>query len=188
MAKQISFETVEKRAVRTVSKRIVKDKQKAMDFIFGKIDSLDGAVVVENDFIRDEKGRAISTRNGLTTPEFLLSSDGTKKCKCCNETKTASEFYKQNGNVDGLKTLCKTCYDADRIKQCEIKTAAQQANKDKNAEFCCRECGKVKHYSQFRELLQTSTGFAVRCLECESIIAKKRYHKKVNDDKCITLS
>ena len=32
-----------------------------------------------------------------------------KECSCCHEIKTASEFSKDNGAIDGLQLQCKEC-------------------------------------------------------------------------------
>ena len=78
----------------------------------------------------------------------------TKRCGMCRKHKPRSEFYRANGQADGLQHRCKPC----------SRKSANAAYKRRLGKTCCR-CGVMKLASAFARPREMEPV----CRQCEEI-------------------
>ena len=101
-----------------------------------------------------------------------------KECRDCGEARPVSDFYKKPGSRDGYGYRCKGCekiyqrarYDRNRGK-------AQKARSNPAAVKRCRECGKSKSLSEYRDKPNSKDGIDTRCISCEGEYQARYYEE-----------
>jgi hypothetical protein len=98
-----------------------------------------------------------------------------KICTVCVESKSYSEFHKNNKAADGYSFRCRTCtsayykgYNASRkaaVARVEVKSKV------------CRECGLEKPISQFGKKSTSLDKYNIYCKPCWRIRCAKAMRK-----------
>ncbi|KKL22649.1 hypothetical protein LCGC14_2433320, partial [marine sediment metagenome] len=89
-----------------------------------------------------------------------------KTCSKCGRNKPASEFYRNKGGRDGLRTDCKACVQ-ERKKRMEIVRPPTDTIRT------CTKCGQEKLIVEFPFSSIHSTGYRPHCLECKQDAGRK---------------
>jgi hypothetical protein len=97
-----------------------------------------------------------------------------KKCKRCEDTKPASDFYKSAKSKDGLSLICKDCLtETRRLKNYNLSNNEYKKMYIKQGGFC-PICGK--HETELGKKLvidhnhQTGKNRSLLCSECNRAI------------------
>jgi hypothetical protein len=86
-----------------------------------------------------------------------------KVCTKCQQSKSASEFYKSSKSPDGLQFWCKMCQNVNR------KEAPRKH---------CTKCGKDKLLKEFGKNRAKSDGLQSHCKKCQNDYQRKYNHRK----------
>lgn len=99
----------------------------------------------------------------------------TKICNKCGEEKELSEFYKCQGNKDGLHNHCKTC-DKNRrkIQYEEMKSREKLQITHKS----CNICKELKHRDEFHVANTSLDGLNKICKRCASLKSVELWKKQ----------
>ncbi|KAK9820538.1 hypothetical protein WJX72_011408 [[Myrmecia] bisecta] len=89
-----------------------------------------------------------------------------KTCKRCQQTKPASDFYRNKLMADGLYSHCKLCYG----QAASERSAERQIAPEK----LCRRCKVVKTSEEFYHSKMTSDGLQSYCKACYAAAAVAR--------------
>lgn len=89
-----------------------------------------------------------------------------KVCNKCKKSKNSREFYKDNGSIDGYKTICKSCYEMYHKEK--FKKLQNDANCKLVTEKTCYKCNKTKSPEEFHKNKYNYDGLQKMCKLCRS--------------------
>ena len=109
-----------------------------------------------------------------------MTEEAVKTCSKCNLTKPPSEFYKDNGKKDGIKKMCKECYNSQqKIYKSSDKAKLVMANNTQRnrkkhllvgvsltSTKQCSRCMTTKPSSEFHRCMVKKDGLQSRCKMC----------------------
>ena len=104
---------------------------------------------------------------------------GKKKCSCCKEVKSISEFSKSKITKDGFYCQCKKCWKRGLTKNTEKRLQAHKKFQEENPieyKDCCH-CKQKKSVSEFFKDKTSKDGLTCQCKSCVKEVRHKSKEK-----------
>jgi hypothetical protein len=117
-------------------------------------------------FLRAVNNNLIGMCEGVCESTVALECTALKTCSKCHITKPVGEFYKNNGNMDGLCYYCKECDAKTRKAHCEKNKARKNVVIPESK--TCPGCKTVKIGLDFHKSRSNKDGLNYYCKECDA--------------------
>ena len=105
-----------------------------------------------------------------------------KRCRKCDEVKSADEFYSDVSALDGLNSYCKECAKLDGKRHHQVRLATLNYVPTMEPKKCTI-CGVIKPPEDFNRSRINSSGLVAQCKECEKEYRQNRNFPRQTDPK-----